>query len=203
MAFDDVLSRTALAIERRSIAEKITSSDLTELYRSDKPLADDTIRLINHAIRTLANAKESDAPTMKFNKATAFSWLIFLTRGALSGVNFSGASSLAGFLTFFRSNQATAFREPHPSRRIAGQAPLDWLFAMYENRSTARVADVSSVILRDAVLWILFEDFSASSMDTHSPLALEKIHQALGGHLVPEDDIFARRLIETGWGVLR
>jgi hypothetical protein len=38
MAYDDVLARAALAVNRRSLAEKITSLDLAALYRNDAPL---------------------------------------------------------------------------------------------------------------------------------------------------------------------
>lgn len=202
MAFDDVLARTALAIERRSVAEKITSGDLAELYRSESALKKETVRLIRVAIETLADAKQSMLPIVKFNKATAFSWLIFLTRGSLSGVNFSNNDSLALFLNFFSEAQSTAFHGPDFSRQIANRIPVSRLFSIYTNRSTARVADVSSVVLRDAVLWLLFEDFSGPDATVGSSLGLGRLHNALGMDLLIEDDILARRLIESGWGAL-
>jgi hypothetical protein len=51
MAYDDVLSRVALSIERGSLEAKVKSSDLIELYRSKASLARETPRLIHGSLK--------------------------------------------------------------------------------------------------------------------------------------------------------
>ncbi len=204
MAYDDVLSRTALAVERRTLAEKITSADLEALYRKDSPLRSETIDLIAEATRTLvevAEGKRSAFP--KFNKATLFSWLIFLVRGLLTGVSIRSHGQLRGFLSYFEAIRNTALHDPDSAaRQLAGLAPAARLFAIYETRASSRVADVSSVILRDAVIWLAFEDFWSSEVKAPklAIVELEALHAAFYPRQnLLEDDLIARKLIEHGW----
>lgn len=207
MAYDDVLSRVAVAVERGTLAEKITSADLTELYRRETQLSSTTTDLIAKAISELARSKEfPDGPSPKFNKATLFSWLIFLVRGFLSENFESPGPSLAEFLRFFTTTMSISILDPEYSQRLIGNlAPANRLFSIYEIRSSARVADVSSVILRDAVIWLAFYDFNTGSKGriTIKPKGLDKLRDAfLLPQAIFEDDLLARRLIDNGWGKL-
>ncbi len=205
MAYDDVLSRTALAVERRSLAEKITSADLDALYRSDKPLSEETLGLVKKAIRMLDSsmAKSTD-PIPKFNKATLFSWLIFLVRGALAGNTSGFDSNVSRFLTYFASTHSLATVDIEASRRVLAQvAPAARLFSIYENRSSARVADVSSVILRDAIIWLIYEDFWSIVLERKdSPLrGIDRLNKTFTQfQKLVEGDTLARKLVESRWG---
>lgn len=205
MAYDDVLSRTALAVERRTLAAKITSADLAALYRNDKPLTGGTIELVRKAITLLvAAADNGQAPSPKFNKATLFSWLIFLVRGSLSGNLPQSDRDLSHFLTYFETARNTAFHDPRPAL-IAGLVAAPRLFTIYETRASARVADVSSVILRDAVIWLIFEDFTGSRARVGKTAlsGLKRLHAAFRSNKSQfEDDLIARALIDEGWGDL-
>jgi hypothetical protein len=202
MAYDDVLSRTALAIERRSLDEKITSGDLADLYRTDRPLHEDTIDLISSAIGLFAASKRLVSDSLKFNKATAFSWLMFLVRAKLHGHHLLSTQEFARFLKFFEKARGTAAHDPESTRLFAGCAPGGRLFSIYESRSSARVADVSSVILRDAVIWLALEESDAPGVDLVA-IGIKKIHRSFDSQdVITEDDLLARRLIENGWGKL-
>jgi hypothetical protein len=205
MAYDDVLSRTALAIERRSLSEKITSGDLTDLYRQDKPLKTDTIDLINNAILLFSTSKQLVPPSLKFNKATAFSWLIFLVRAKLHNYSPLSNREFPNFLKFFEKTRNNAVHDTDSMRLLANCAPVGRLFSIYESRSSARVADVSSVMLRDAVIWLAFEEFSDSqpAKGELDRVGIKKIHSSFDSQdPVTEDDLLAKRLIENKWGDL-
>lgn len=207
MAYDDVLSRTALAVERRTLAEKITSADLDALYRDDKPLSTETVGLIRKAIRLLDSALDNnEILAFKFNKATLFSWLIFLARALLAGDTSALNSNLPRFVYFFERRRAAAIFDTETSKQLIAQiAPADRLFSIYEIRSSARVADVSSVILRDAIIWLVFEEFwSTELLMKNLPVkGLERLHAAFPrSQRTVEDDLLARRLIEQRWGDL-
>jgi hypothetical protein len=207
MAYDDVLSRTALAVERRSLSEKITSADLAALYRKDSFLADDTIHILRSAIETLARGAESKrALSLKFNKATLFSWLIFLVRGLISGNTVIHGHELGDFLNYFQTTRNRAFHDRGSALPQFGHlVPLGWLFSVYETRASARVADVSSVILRDAVIWLTFEDFFGTRPNPEKlrVTGLDKLNAAFSSReTLYEDDLIAKRLISSGWGNL-
>ncbi len=206
MAYDDVLSRTALAIQRNSLAEKITASDLAGLYRSDSPLGDRTISLVSHVVAIFSGASEVGSLSPKFNKATLFSWLMVIARAALCGYSSLNSRQLAKFLEYFEVTRMSVGLDPEYSGRyLAGKISVARLFSIYENRSSARVADVSSVILRDAVLWLELEDFASSNIDLQhlSRIGIERLHSAFrAGVKSEDDDMISRRLISEGWGQL-
>jgi hypothetical protein len=200
MAYDDVLSRTALAIERRTIAEKITSADLTNLYRSESPLKEETIDLLEEAIRALGSTLSTDDRTLpKFNKATLFSWLIFIVRSILR-VPLS-SQALADFLNFFETFRKNASRDPDWGERlVADSAPASRLFSIYESRASSRVADVSSVILRDGIIWLSFADLQKWNKSRRN---LEPVFVAFASREnVLDEDHIAKSLLTSGWGEL-
>lgn len=204
MAYDDVLSRTALAIQRNSLAAKITSADLADVYRSDRPLDAMTVALIDHAISFFRSYRLEPGGAPKFNKATLFSWMVFVVRADMNGYDSLSSGEFSDFLNFFETTRTNIVRDRAFSSRIfrTGVSAAR-LFALYDNRSSARVADVSSVILRDAVLWVTFEEFAQArtNLGHLSRVRIDRLHSAI--KLIDDDDVFARQLIERGWGQLR
>jgi hypothetical protein len=210
MAYDDVLSRTALAVERRSLAEKITSADLNALYRTDQSLSSATTQLLTESIMLLASAASDGSPgdLPKFNKATLFSWLIFVARGFLSAKPPLRSGDLKLFLSYFEKTRRQALHDPAASTRLLAHiAPAGRLFTIYETRASARVADVSSVLLRDAIIWLTFDDFWECMRLSHDPpfvphfKALQSAFVSRKSSLL-EEEIVTRRLIEHGWASL-
>jgi hypothetical protein len=195
MSYDDVLARVALAVERRTLAQKITSQDLTELYRRDTKLSRETIQLVETAIDTLGSGMRLTNASLKFNKATLFSWMIFLVRGILWNSQIR-ASEFAHFVDWFAHFFHDPVFEPDSKRLFAKCAPAGPLLSIYATRSASRVADVSSVILRDAIIWLVCVDFlHYASPDLRNLLGVFALREA-----VFEPDILARRIIDSGWG---
>ena len=136
---------------------------------------------------------------LKFNKATLFSWLIFLVRGTLSGNRGISSNDLGKFLESFEAMRESAADTKRSTYLVANCLPVSRLVSIYETRSSARVADVSSVILRDAVIWLAYQELSQESF-----AGLERLRGAFTSTEPPtEDDAFARRLLDNGWGQLR
>jgi hypothetical protein len=199
MAYDDVLARTAFVVQRKTLADKVTSTGLAALYRSDSPLDDSTVHLIDYAVTTFTGIQDWHERTLKFNKATFFSWLLFIVRGVLANDPIS-KSKLGDFLSFFEDLRNKSAYEPERANHLlAGCAPTSRLFSVYQTRSAARVADVSSVILRDAVIWLSYEEYAPVASSR-----LTRLHAAFSpGETSAEDDVLARRLIDAGWGNLQ
>tara|TARA_R110002049_G_scaffold104048_5_gene250454 strand:- start:1763 stop:2935 length:1173 start_codon:yes stop_codon:yes gene_type:complete len=200
MAYDDVLSRTALYIERGSITTKISSSDLIELYRSETPISAATMNILSDAISLLANTQNHKSPSLKFNKATLASWLLVVARALMRDYFWVTPSTLAAFFSYFEEVSSGSMTD----YRIDDRLPSYRLLSIYESRSSARVADVSSVILRDAIIWIFLYDFSSNFIQKNVDLDISQIWHALAEQSPSniEDDNLARSLIEHGWGSL-
>jgi hypothetical protein len=59
--------------------------------------------------------------------------------------------------------------------------------------------------LRDAVLWLAFEEFSFSHLELSSldGIGIKRLHRSIDTQTsIAEDDLVAKRLIEQGWGEL-
>jgi Protein of unknown function DUF262 len=204
MAYDDVLSRTALAVQRRSLAGKITAGDLQELYRSDEHLGFDTIGLVQQAIGILGDSRRRVTSAPKFNKATLFSWLMFIVRANIRGYPLR-PERLGEFLNFFDDIRSSTSRGSTTDETFfARGVSATRLLITYESRSSARVADVSSVILRDAVLWLVLKYFlqRITAERELAAIGVERILAALEASESLGDDEFAKQLIASGWGEL-
>lgn len=203
MAYDDVLSRVALILERGSLEVKVKSSDLIELYRAEDSLDSNTVNLIHEALALFSDGRSYLNVEMKFNKATLSTWLLFVSRCLIRGYDWLSAAKLAGFIDYFENARILGSLQ---SDLIASLAPSDWIFNVYESRSSARVADVSSVLLRDATLWLVFDDYVAKEVADVTRPNIDGIRNAFDGKSEAgqslEDDLIARRLAENGWGRL-
>lgn len=81
LAYDDVISKFVFAVETGTLKRKITLNDLSERYRANKEFSDKTLELCEDTIVKLTEALciIADSETrVHLNKATMFSWLIFL-----------------------------------------------------------------------------------------------------------------------------
>lgn len=151
MAYDDTLSRVCVALER-GLATKTGANLLADRYRSGEPFENSAVDACLGAINALAGIRSTLGLSFALNKASLFSWLIFLCR-----VNHVDNSATIPALAAF-------FNEFETGRLLDGFGALDdrsWperevtseLYAIFNDRVKSRVADVSSVMLRDSALW--------------------------------------------------
>lgn len=205
MAYDDVLARVALSIERNCLDSKLASADLIELYRSDVSLKWTTIEVIEYIIAMLSEVRDLGWLPIKFNKATLFSWMIFIARNKLSDKGSLNGILLREFLVHFEGRRAEAVFDYTP---MLGIIDAERFFGIYESRSSSRVADVSSVILRDAIIWIAYFEFLSKFGldDSYWCGDIESLVDAFlpdfESPTFVEDDAISRSILQSGWGVL-
>lgn len=177
MAYDDVLCRVALSVERGSIAEKISSNDLVALYRDDSPLSQGTEEKLRTALQVLGQASRFGKEHPRFNKATLYSWIIFVVRcGDGQFAEPIPAARLADFLAFFEDHRLLGSPGLEANEKEVAGLDLVWLLQTYDDRATSRVADVSSVILRDIVIWF---SYAAFGQRVDRSLAIEPLPEPL------------------------
>jgi hypothetical protein len=209
MALDDVVARICLCVERRSIAQRVTASNLTERYRSQQPFDLLTVRTCSDGIRLFKESSTSWLEPVKLNKATLFSWLWFSICLASRAARDAG-ELLGKTLSRVESNRVSK-AEPPPEIQAAFQLSKDHitsLIRLYLDRSSSRVSDVSSVIARDLVLWIFFGALArdarlASVLSMPQISMLNQLLPTYAGRGSDTLDAFLEDVIGAGWGVLK
>lgn len=154
MAYDDVLARVAMTVDARSLNLKIDAGKLADQYRSEKPFLPETMTSIRRAICILADLKPAEHEPIKFNKATLYSWILFVIRANNElRLPLNGEAFIAFIVCFeqLRRHGASAALVSDKYKSL-----IPHLLAIYEDRSTSRVGDVSSVVLRDLVIWVMY-----------------------------------------------
>jgi len=200
MAYDDVICRVALTVKRGTIATKIIGNDLVELYRSEEALSSRDYQHLEECLGMFAEACMTD-PKPKFNKATLYSWLIFAVRGVSLGVfNQNSSKTIGQFLRYFFYRGLELILEDKHSEAY----PMHILLPIHDDRATSRVADVSSIILRDFVIWCAFLEFSnATEFDNEQLHEIEKKVKKILSNNVIDPDVLGRHILSSGWGELR
>lgn len=169
MAYDDIIARTCLALENRTLKKKITANALADRYRTGRGFSAEVEGLVKSSIQLLGTGG-ANSSVLSFNKATAQTWLVFaatLIQGASHPVN------SREFHQFIKAFADMRLAEPLGLELDPGFGDMREMFGpyaaaaavnVYEDRSTSRVADISSVTLRDFVLWLCYWSFAKSPL---------------------------------------
>jgi hypothetical protein len=170
MAYDDVIARVCITLERSTLREKVTAAVLANRYRSDQPFTNDVFQSAVSAIKLFAESKQHVFERVRFNKATLYSWLYFVVHAA----PVLSRESLGKFITYFESMRMFRPRSGWDALNVGmSNDLLNQLLDVYTDRATARVNDTSSVLARDIALWTLFLNFTREHQNT----AIEPIQQ--------------------------
>ncbi|WP_461163590.1 DUF262 domain-containing protein [Arthrobacter sp. R4-81] len=152
LAFDDIIARTCLALERGDLTQHINNNVVESFYRGDK-FSEETVRGVEESGRQLLRLIQVSHERIRFNKATLFSWLIFCYWRPRLGGQPLPSDLLAGF-----EAERTALKRGIEGDLPDPRDPILGAVALYDDRASYRVTDVSSVLARDLVLQIYAED---------------------------------------------
>ncbi len=153
MAYDDVFARLAFVLESGTLRKKITSNAVNDMYRRSWPIDRKTLSRMENAMTMIIDIFRfaGDAYTSshgKLNKATLLSWLIFFSRFDKIG----DAHEATDYFLWFESVIFEA--DLGLGRLDSFSGPMPALAAVYSDRASSRVTDVSSVLMRDFSLWM-------------------------------------------------
>jgi len=145
LAYDDVIARACVALELNDLRRHINNTVVENQYRSG-PFAAETIERIRHAGEALQDQIAQVFGRVRFNKGTLQTWLVYS----------AWAPERTGpipdrLLAHFESLRATA-------KVDTGVSPLGPAIALYDDRASYRVTDVSSVLIRDLVIHLFSQD---------------------------------------------
>lgn len=196
MAYDDVVARLCVLIEIGRLTEKITATVLADWYRGEKGFSPSTITRVETSIKLLGKSITYVQNNIRFNKATLLSWLIFFSQLQLLPINLD-PEYLGQFVYRFeytRSGKENYF--PLEDR-------LSVFLNIFNDRASSRVADVSSVIIRDFVIWTFFAKFSEGKYMYLSDVRIDTINNFLGSFYDSDEDmqeILVQYLQKYRWG---
>lgn len=163
MAYDDVFARFVCTLEMNTLHSKVTAAAVDKMYRGTSELRPDVLWRLENAVQISLKVfdiaiaqKLSEYP--RLNKATFFSWLLFFSRLDSTG----DLESVSSFFVHFEAVRARISGASAEGAAIGSPnipTPLLGLMLAYSDRASARVADVSSVLLRDFALWASWHSF--------------------------------------------
>lgn len=157
--YDDTLSRLATTLEGDGLKGKLTSTMLEHRYRQDQGFQKSTLTSIDNAIGMLVEAVKNGQSNIRLNKASLFSWLYFIIDHKWT----QDEGSHRFFFDFFRSFEEARASSSTPHlplpvrrglllRKLVDTRPCRESIAIFNDRSSSRVNDTASVLLRDLTL---------------------------------------------------
>lgn len=139
LAYDDVLARLLYFLEAGNFGSKSTENRISERFRSQDPFPNTVVERAHQSILLFSSSRERARPT-RFNKANLLSWLIFFSRFQNDlPINYNAVQ--------IYTDASKANYTAHFITEAAG---------LFDDRSSLRVTDVSSVVYRDFVLCYIY-----------------------------------------------
>jgi hypothetical protein len=148
LAYDDIIARTCVALERRDLGLHINNGVVEEFYRTTV-FAPTTIEAVESAASALLQQLEACQERVRFNKATLFTWLVYCFWSPL----LTGTPLPPDLLSTFESERKSVKKGEIED----SSDPIYGAISLYDDRASYRVTDVSSVLVRDLVLQLYSE----------------------------------------------
>lgn len=191
MAYDDVIAKVCYSHHVGDLRTKVTAGVVTALFRSGEPFKPDAVSRVREALGLFGAAGRLNHD-LKFNKATLYSWLIFISALQQAPCK-PHVSEVAHFMYSFEQGRQQV-RDSRFSYRTQISFGFDQiphekqrrLMELFNDRAASRVADVSSVLTRDLILWVFYEA---------QPLRSVHAYDALGGQVSDTLEQLVRQLI--------
>ena len=207
MAYDDVFARLLCTLELGTLGLKLSANQISSRYRSSNPFSRKTLRVAEGSVHFLKEALARQHEKIRFNKATLFSWLVFasyFSRTEASPrilVDFIWQFEAQRFrsmerLSEFKLTQMTEL--PHQVERT--------LLRIFNDRSSSRVSDVSSVVFRDAILWIFYShglDRPKTILPKEKQSIVNKAYRLLDSSTQSPEEILEGSFGSGSWGDLK
>lgn len=169
LAYDDIIARTCVAVERRDLGQHINNGVVEEFYRSEV-FTPKTIAGVEAAAFELLEQVNACENRVRFNKATLFTWLVY----CFWSPRLTGRGLPQNLLSTFESERRTV----KTGEVEDSSDPIYGAVALYDDRASYRVTDVSSVLARDVVLHLYSEArFNTPSLNG-SHLLMEEVRRS-------------------------
>jgi hypothetical protein len=198
LAYEDVIARFVWTLEAGTLAEKVTATRITERYRRSDAFSDKVLDVARDALSRFFSGQALDQEEIRLNKATAHSWLLFVARALFSRQELT---ELDRFVTHIESTRTRARHMQSDRLSSSNGSVARVLLPILNDRASARVNDVTSVVLRDVILWTLYtvDGFGRGTR------GIEHLADAAARADSPQDaeDLLLAAAAEADWEKLR
>ena len=159
LAYDEIISKFCFSVETGTLKKKITSHDISIQYRQAIPFSDECIRIV---AKTLEKFMECiigwDDFKYSFNKATIFSWFVFIRRNL--SLSDTELKNVIGYFEFCRAFIKGKYKKVD-QRYIEVFSSLQKRNSFFEimlntfnQRSSMGSTDALSIIYRDIIITV-------------------------------------------------
>lgn len=161
LAYDEIISKYCYTLELKTLKKKITSNDLSDQYRKNISFDESSLFKAKKVIDILMDVLSLDKPEkIKLNKATLFSWFIFISKN-IEKITFYQIEEL--FYRFEKSRQNIKkknFDENEDEQNIIkfynNNQLTENLLLIFNQRSSMGSTDANSIIIRDLIIHLFF-----------------------------------------------
>lgn len=168
LAYDDIVARLLLFLEAKTFATKSTEALVSQRFKDRSGFSATVLERARKSISLFSTSREK-ASAVRLNKASTLSWLLFFAR-------FDKLEPNLEYMTFFVQSASNT-----SARNFVPEA-----YAVFQDRASLRVTDVSSVVYRDASLWFAYHFSGHRALPaTVDQSALERIRD----DLLSRDDV--------------
>lgn len=188
LAYDDIIARTCVAIERGSLRQHINNSVVEDYYRSGV-FSPETLESVHEAGYELRRQIESSQGRVKFNKGTLQTWLVYC----------HWAPKMTGQLPprLLHEFEANRIGAKHGQKLARGLSRTMFdVIRMYDDRASYRVTDVSSVLIRDLAIHL----FSVDAFGTPARKRSDQLIWELDREPEAISPLISAYMEEKSWG---
>lgn len=155
MAYDDLISKFILTLENGTLKKKITANTVTSRYRDTLGFNNKLIERTKNALDLFSLCITEESEKIKLNKASTLSWMLFIYNHRKY---FDDDYKIKKYFIYFEKIKSGIKPTDSPSIVPKGvpRELVNKILNVYQDRSSSRVADTSSVILRDFALWLIY-----------------------------------------------
>ncbi|MBC3228930.1 DUF262 domain-containing protein [Serratia fonticola] len=158
MAYNDLLSRVCLLLEKENIRYQLSDANLTNRYRNDTSFDNEISMAIKDTIRIFgdfsSHIKDVGINT-NLTKASSLNWIYLIACMNISGEKFTNNQIYNAFFNLESAKSHVKINEKIPNEILEffniNEKCLRELLMIYIERSSSRVMSIGSIIIRDII----------------------------------------------------
>lgn len=162
LAYDEIISKFCYTVEMGTLKKKITSNDISAQYRQNLPFSDECMEIVNETlVKFMECVREWEDYKFAFNKATIFSWFIYIRRNLY--MDTSELRNVIGNFEFCRAYIKGKYKKAGQEymnlfMRFQKKIPFfEVMLNTFNQRSSMGSTDALSIIYRDIIINIFEE----------------------------------------------
>jgi len=170
LAYDEIISKFCYTLKIETLKRKITATDISEQYRSGEPFSNECIETVSSTTKRLMDCIQGCTGfKFAFNKATLFSWLVFIRQNLSLDdkqmqeimVNFEFCR---GYIKGKYKKLEAEYFETYS--QLKKSLPFfEIMLNTFNQRSSMGSTDALSIIYRDIIIHIFRDTFFGTKTD--------------------------------------